>query len=66
MRVVVCENKHAINMTNKLINTVARHTLRVSAAEIDAILACKVGTAGFIEEGVIVHLAIVGLKEIGG
>ena len=60
------KNEHAINMTNKLINAVAGHALRISTAEVDAVLACKIGTAGFIEDGIVIHLSIIRLKKIVG
>ena len=60
------KNEHAINMTNKLINAISGHALRISTAKVDAVLACEIGTAGFVEDGIIIHLSIIRLKKIVG
>ena len=58
------KNEHAINMTNKLINAISGHALGISTAKVDAVLACEIGTAGFVEDGIIIHLSIIRLKKI--
>ena len=60
----MCKNEHSINVANKLIDAMFGHALRIRSAEIDAVLACEIGTTRFIKDGVVVHLAVIGLKKI--
>ena len=60
------KNEHTINMANKLINALARHCLRVRAAKVEAVLASKIDTARFVEDGIIIHLTVVRLEHVMG
>ena len=66
MRVVVSKNEHAIDMTYELINAISGHALGISTAKVDAVLACEVSTAGFVEDSIIIDLSIIRLKQIVG
>ena len=60
------KNEHTINMTNKLINTLTSHCLRIGAAKVGTVLTSEINTAWLIEKGIIIHLTIVGLHEVHG
>ena len=45
VRVVMSKNEHAVNMANKLINTLTRHCLGIGAAEVDTILSSKINAS---------------------
>ena len=60
------KDEHTINVANKLINALARHCLWVGAAKVEAVLASKIDTARFVEDGIIIHLAVIRLKHVMG
>ena len=64
MRIVVSNDEETINVANELINAVSGHGMRIGTAKIDAILSCKVSASRFIEEGIVVHLAVISLEDV--